>query len=226
MRNSPAFGDFSYTLGKLSFAGEPIDDATAEFLERELGTPACSIYGSSEIGNIMANYPGASDIKVKLGSIGKPMPGISIEVQDAEGGRCAPGVIGEIKVLRRGQWMPTKDLGRVDDEGYFYHCGRADDVIISAGWTISAVQVEGVILQHPQVREVAAVGVPDPVRGNIVKAFVVAITGGGDKLAAEIQELVRARLSAHEYPRAVEFVAELPKTPAGKINRRALRVAA
>ncbi len=119
--------------------------------------------------------------------------------------------------------MPTKDLGRIDEDGYFYHGGRADDVIISAGWTMSAVEIEDVLLQHSDVREAAAVGVPDPVRGQVAKAFVVSGRAGDDAFARELQDFTRERLSQHEYPRQVAFVAELPKTPAGKINRKALR---
>ncbi len=102
---------------------------------------------------------------------------------------------------RRDAWIPTKDLGRVDEDGYFYHAGRADDVIISAGWTMSAVEIEDAILKHPQVQEAAAIGVPDALRGQVVKAFVVASREGDDTFVEEIQQLVRTRLAAHEYPR-------------------------
>ena len=121
-------------------------------------------------------------------------------------------------------WFATKDRGWIDDDGFFFHAGRADDVIISAGWTMSATEIEDVLLRHPAVREAAAIGVPDTQRGQVVKAFVV--TGEpeqDDELARDIQDFVRARLSQHEYPRIVAFVAELPKTPAGKVNRKALR---
>jgi acetyl-CoA synthetase len=119
--------------------------------------------------------------------------------------------------------VPTKDLGRIDADGYFYHGGRADDVIISAGWTMSAVEIEDVLMKHPDVSEAAAIGVPDPIRGQVVKAFIVSPRTGDDGFARELQDFTRARLSQHEYPRQVAFVAELPKTPAGKINRKALR---
>ena len=105
---------------------------------------------------------------------------------------CAAGVTGELMVWRRGSWIATKDLGRTDDEGYFYHGGRADDVIISAGWTMSAVEIEDAILKHPQVREVAAIGVPDTLRGQVVKAFVVADRPGDDAFQHEIQDLAPA----------------------------------
>jgi acetyl-CoA synthetase len=160
----------------------------------------------------------------KPGALGMPVPGVSVQVQRLDGSICAPGEIGEIKVWRHGTWFATKDRGWTDEDGFFFHAGRADDVIISAGWTMSATEIENVLLRHPSVREAAAIGVPDTQRGQVVKAFVV--TGDqqqDDELARDIQDFVRTRLSQHEYPRIVAFVAELPKTPAGKVNRKALR---
>ena len=224
MRNSGAAGRYRYALDKLSFTGEPIDSETAAFIEQTFGQPACSMYGTTEIGVILVSYPGAPDFVVKPGSLGKPIPGGRVEVHDPSGRPCPPGVTGELQVWRRGQWIATKDLGRTDEDGYFYHGGRADDVIISAGWTMSAVEIEDAILKHPAVREAAAIGVPDSLRGQVVKAFVVADRPGDEAFRHEIQDLVRRRLSHHEYPRQIEFVAELPKTPAGKVNRKMLRI--
>jgi acetyl-CoA synthetase len=181
------------------------------------------MYGTTEIGVILLSYPGAGDFVVKPGSLGKPIPGGKVEVHDAEGRPCAPDVTGELKVWRHGKWIATKDLGRIDEDGYFYHGGRADDVIISAGWTMSAVEIEDAILKHPQVREAAAIGVADALRGQVVKAFVVTDRAGDEAFQHEIQDVVRQRLSHHEYPRLVSFVTELPKTPAGKVNRKVLR---
>ena len=223
MRNSGAAGRYQYTLQKISYTGEPIDSETAAFVESTFGKPACSMYGTTEIGVCLVNYPGALDFPVKSGSLGKAVPGVRVEVQDADGQPCAVGATGELKLWRRGEWVPTKDLGRIDEDGYFWHGGRADDVIISAGWTIGAVEVEDAILKHPDVREAAAIGVPDGLRGLVVKAFVVADRHGDDAFVQEIQDSVRSRLSQHEYPRQVAFVAELPKTPAGKIHRKKLR---
>jgi acetyl-CoA synthetase len=223
MRNSGAVGRYRYCLDKVSFTGEPIDSETAAFVRDTFGRDVRSMYGTTEIGVILVNYPGADDFPVVPGSLGKPVPGMRIEVQDAQGQPCAPGAVGEIKVWRHGAWYPTKDLGRIDEQGYFYHAGRADDVIISAGWTMSAVEIEDVILQHPDVREAAAIGVPDALRGQVVKAYVVAARSGDPAFAREIQDLVRNRLSQHEYPRQIEFVTDLPKNPAGKISRKALR---
>ena len=223
MRNSGAASRYRYAVRKLSFTGEPIDGETAAFVEATFGRPPCSMYGTTEIGVILVSYPGAEDFVVKPGSLGKPIPGGRVEVHDPAGRPCPPGVTGELKVWRRGAWIATKDLGRTDAEGYFYHAGRADDVIISAGWTMSAVEIEDAILKHSDVREAAAIGVPDPLRGQVVKAFIVAGRPGDEAFQREIQDLVRQRLSQHEYPRVVAFVSELPKTPAGKINRKLLR---
>jgi acetyl-CoA synthetase len=223
MRNSGAAPRYRYGIEKLSFTGEPIDSETADFVEETFGRPACSMYGTTEIGVILVSYPGAADFIVKPGSLGKPIPGGRIEVHDADGKPCAAGVTGELKVWRHGNWIATKDLGRTDEDGYFYHGGRADDVIISAGWTMSAVEIEDAILKHPQVREAAAIGVADSLRGQVVKAFVVTDRAGDKAFEHEIQDVVRQRLSHHEYPRLVSFVTELPKTPAGKVNRKVLR---
>jgi acetyl-CoA synthetase len=223
MKNSGAASRYSYALRKVSFTGEPIDDDTANFVRQVFGHEVCSMYGTTEIGVVLASYPGAPDFPVKRGSLGKPMPGMRVEVHDAEGRPCAPGATGQLVVQRKGQWIPTKDLGRMDEDGYFWHGGRADDVIISAGWTMSAVEIENVMLMHPDVLEAAAIGVPDAVRGQVVKAFVVSDRKAGDAFTREIQDLVRTKLSQHEYPRHVAFVPELPKTPAGKVHRKVLR---
>jgi acetyl-CoA synthetase len=223
MRNSGAASRYRYALEKVSFTGEPIDSETAAFVADTFGHAVCSMYGTTEIGVILVNYPGAPDFPVKLGSLGKAIPGTRVEVQDIHGAPCAPHVTGELKVWRKHEWVATKDLGRIDDDGYFYHGGRADDVIISAGWTMSAVEIEDAMLQHPDVLEAAAIGVPDSLRGQVVKAFVVSTRPADDTFQKEIQELVRSRLSQHEYPRLVSFVDELPKTPAGKVHRKVLR---
>ena len=223
MKNSGVASQISYGVEKLSFTGEPIDDETAEFVREVFGMEVCSMYGTTEIGVVLASYPGAQDFVPKRGTLGKPLPGVRVEVHDAEGRVCPSGATGQLMVWRHAGWIPTKDLGRTDSDGYFYHGGRADDVIISAGWTMSAVEIENAILGHADVLESAAIGVPDVVRGQVVKAFVVSSRIGGDEFVREIQDLVRNRLSQHEYPRQVVFVTELPKTPAGKVHRKVLR---
>jgi acetyl-CoA synthetase len=225
IRNSGHVADYRLELQKLSFTGEPIDPETAEYIQHALGVTLCSMYGTTEIGVVLANYPGAADFVVKLGSLGRPVPGVAVEVHRPDGTRCEPGEQGEIMVRRHDAWFPTKDRGRVDADGYFYHAGRADDVIISAGWTMSAVEIENALLGHPAVQAAAVIGVPDALRGLVVKAFVVPAAGHAtdDSVVTEIQTFVRNRLSQHEYPRIIAFVPDLPRTPAGKINRKALR---
>jgi acetyl-CoA synthetase len=223
MRTTGAASRFRFAIRKLSYTGEPIDAETLRFIDETFGVPACSMYGTTEVGVALVNYPGAADFPVKPGSLGKAVPGLEVQVQRPDGTPCAPGEIGEIRLHRRGEWVSTKDLGRIDEDGYFHHAGRADDVIISAGWTMSAVEIEDVLMQHGDVQEAAAIGVPDPVRGQVVKAFIVSPRAGSEDFTRELQDFTRARLSQHEYPRQIAFVAELPKTPAGKINRKAIR---
>ncbi|PLX37047.1 MAG: acetate--CoA ligase [Hyphomicrobiales bacterium] len=223
MRNSGAAEDYTYSFEKLSFTGEPIDGETANYVERVFGTKVRSMYGTTEIGVIIANYPGADDLEVRDGAMGKAVPGVEVEVQRPDGSPAAPGETGELMVKKRGEWFQTKDLGRVDEDGYFYHGGRADDVIISAGWTIGAVEVEDAVLSHPAVAECAVIGTPDALRGQVVKAYVILKQAKEPGLVESIQEHVRARLARHEYPRQIEFVSTLPKTPAGKVNRKILR---
>ena len=124
-----------------------------------------------------------------------------------------------------GDWFHTKDAASTDEDGYFWYEGRADDVIISAGYRIGPFEVESACLEHPAVAEAAAVGVPDERRGTVVKAFVILASGHepSDGLADEIKAFVRDHLSAYAYPRQIEFVTELPKTLTGKIRRIELR---
>jgi acetyl-CoA synthetase len=223
MKNSGAAADFAFHFNKLSFTGEPIDPATLEWIDTWFKVSACSMYGTTEIGVVLVNYPGADDFTVKPGSLGKVVPGQKLEVQRGDGTACDPGEIGELMLWRGGGWMTTKDRAKIDEDGYFYHCGRADDVIISAGWTMSAVEIENTMLRHDAVLECGVIGVPDAQRGQVVKAFVVANREGSDTLVRELQDFTRERLAQHEFPRIVEFVDELPKNPAGKVHRKMLR---
>ena len=223
MRNAAADSDVKHRLNKLSFTGEPIDSDTEAWAERVFGHPVCSMYGTTEVGVILVSYPAAEDFITKPGSLGKPVPDLEIAVVDNTGQVCPPHQKGEIVVKRRDDWFPTKDLGYTDEDGYFYHAGRADDVIISAGWTMSAVEIENVLMKHGDIKEVAVVASPDPTRGHIPKAFVVSDRVPSTDFEREIVNLAKQNLSQHEYPRAIAFVASLPKLPAGKINRKQLR---
>ena len=223
MRNSGEAENYTYFFEKLTFTGEPIDSETAAYVEQVFGTKVRSMYGTTEIGVIISNYPGADDLEVRDGAMGKAVPGVEVQVQRPDGTPSDPGETGELMVKKRGEWFPTKDLGRVDEDGYFYHGGRADDVIISAGWTIGAVEVEDAVLSHPAVSECAVIGAPDAVRGLIVKAYIILKNDETPGLIESIQDHVRSRLARHEYPRQIKFVTDLPKTPAGKVNRKVLR---
>lgn len=207
---------------KLSYTGEPMDSETFAWIERTWGVRPCSMYGSTEVGVVIADYPGFPDYTVRPGALGQAVPGWEVAIVDAEGRPLPPGQTGEIAVRRPDGWFFVKDRGWMDADGYFHHAGRSDDVIISAGWTMSPVEIEDTLLKHPAVREAAVVGVVDAQRGLVPKAFIVAERSDPD-FARELQEFVRARLSRHEYPRLVELVRELPKTPAGKVDRKALR---
>ena len=223
MKNSEKAKDFKFSIKKLSYTGEPIDPATLEFIDETFHVPACSMYGTTEIGVVLVNYPGASDFVVKPGSLGKPVPGLKLQVQKPDGSPSDPGVVGELMLWRRDKWETTKDLAKTDEDGYLYHAGRADDVIISAGWTMSAVEIENTLLKHPDVREAAIIGVPDATRGQVAKAFIVSNRSPSDDFVDELKKFTRDRLSQHEFPRHIAFVSELPKTPAGKVHRKVLR---
>ncbi len=223
MKNAERANEFAFSINKLSYTGEPIDPATLRFIDETFHTPACSMYGTTEIGVVLVNYPGARDFVVKPGALGKPVPGLKLEVQRADGSPCSAGETGELMLWRRGRWETTKDLAKVDGDGYFYHAGRADDVIISAGWTMSAVEIENTLLKHDNVKEAAAIGVPDATRGQVVKAFIVSDRPASEEFAEALKTFTRDRLSQHEFPRHIAFVSELPKTPAGKMNRKILR---
>jgi len=210
-------------LQKLSFTGEAMDPDTADWARQVFGRDVRSIYGTTEVGVLIAGYPGAPDFDAPPGALGKPVPAVEVAVIGGDGEPCDPGCIGEIMVRRRGTWFPTKDLGHVDAGGYFFHDGRADDVIISAGWTLSPLDMENVLLKHPDVLEVAVVADFDEGRGQVAKAHVVSARSGDEKFVRELMEFAKSRLARHEYPRRVVFAESLPKTPAGKVNRRALR---
>jgi acetyl-CoA synthetase len=223
MKNSGRGAEFRFHFRKLSYTGEPIDPATLEWIDAHFGVPACSMYGTTEIGVVLVNYPGAEDFVVKPGSLGKAIPGQRLEVQHADGTACAPDEVGELMLWRGGAWLSTKDRATTDADGYFYHKGRADDVIISAGWTMSAIEIENSLLKHDAVLECAVIGVPDEARGQVVKAFVIADRAGSAALTRELQDFTRERLAQHEFPRIIAYVDDLPKTPAGKVNRKILR---
>ena len=223
-------------------AGEPLNPEVIERFQQTLGLTIHDGYGQTENSLLVANAPGAP---VRTGSMGLPTPGHDVAVIDESGHVCPPGVEGEIALNGRpptlfsGYWNAREETEAVfddgwyrsgdratrDEEGYFWFVGRADDVILSAAYRIGPFEVESALLEHPAVAESAVVGVPHSERGQIVKAFVVLRPGseGDDALATELQEHVKAITAPYKYPRAIEFVPELPKTASGKIRRSELR---
>jgi len=148
-----------------------------------------------------------------------------VAILDDEEKEAAPGTVGQVAIWRKDKWVKIGDSAYFDEDGYLWYKSRIDDVIISAGYTIGPIEVEGAINLHPAVAESAVVGKPDKNRGTLVKAMIVLKEGvqGSSDLAEEIKTFVKARLSKHEYPREIEFVDGLPKTPDGKIKRKILR---
>ncbi len=224
-------------------AGEPLNPEAIRWFRDQYGVTVLDYYGLTESYPLVANYP---FMEVREGSMGKPMPGWEVAILDEDERPVAPGERGEICLKARtnptyplgywrrpedsedvfgGEWFHSKDAAREDEDGYYWYEGRADDVIISAGYRIGPFEVESACLEHPAVAEAAVVASPDERRGSVVKAFVVPATGHhpSEELAEEIKAFVREHLSAYAYPRRLEFVAELPKTLTGKIRRIDLR---
>jgi len=224
-------------------AGEPLNPEAIRWFREQYGVTVLDYYGLTESYPLVANYP---FMEVREGSMGRPMPGWQVAILDEDERPVAAGERGEICLRARtnphyplgywnrpedseavfgGEWFHTNDAARCDEDGYFWYEGRADDVIISAGYRIGPFEVESACLEHPAVAEAAVVASPDERRGHVVKAFVVPAAGHqpSDALAEEIKAFVRNHLSAYAYPRKLEFVTELPKTLTGKIRRVELR---
>jgi acetyl-CoA synthetase len=225
-------------------AGEPLNPEAIRWFREQYGITVLDYYGLTESYPLCANYP---FMEVREGSMGKPMPGWEVEILDEDERPVAQGERGEICLKAHsnphyplgywnrpaedseeafgGEWFHTKDAARQDEDGYYWYEGRADDVIISAGYRIGPFEVESACLEHPAVAEAAVVASPDERRGNVVKAFVVLAEGRepAAELAEEIKTFVRERHSAYAYPRMIEFVPDLPKTLTGKIRRIELR---
>ena len=231
------------TLRSLSSAGEPLGRETQDWARRALGVEVNDVYGQTEC-NYVLGSSAALGVR-KPGTIGRAIPGHTVAVIQADGTSCEPDEPGGIAVARPdpamflgywnqpdataakfvGDWMTTGDQAIADREGYVTFIGRDDDIITSSGFRIGPAEIEECLLRHPAVAAAAAVGKPDPIRTEIVTAFVVLRGGlaGSAALADDIKAFVRRRLSAHEYPREVEFVPSLPMTTTGKIMRRVLR---
>lgn len=230
-------------LRNIASAGEALGPETFAWAQTELGLTIGEAYGQTECNLVLAACRAAG--VARAGSTGRPVPGHRVAILRADGSEADVDEAGEICVARpdpvmflsywnqpeataakfRGDWLLTGDTARRDADGYVHFVGREDDLITSAAYRIGPTEIEDCLLRHPAVALAAAVGKPDPVRTEIVKAFVVLRDGfpASDTLATEIQAFVRERLSAHEYPREIAFRDALPMTTTGKIIRRQLR---
>jgi len=215
-------------LRRMVSAGEPLNVEVIEAFREALGLEICDGYGQTETGHLTGNLVGEA---VRVGSMGKPLPGLEVRVAD-----------GELQVRPSscptffsrylddepfaGEWWPTGDLVTEDGDGYLWHEGRRDDLILSAGYRIGPFEVESALLSHPAVGEAAAVAAPDPERGAVVRAIVV-LRGAepSDELVRELQEHCKRVAAPYKFPRIVEFADRLPRTASGKLKRAELRAA-
>ena len=229
-------------LRAISSAGEPLDPETASWLNRAFGAPARDHWGQTELGMVICDHNGLFHPR-REGTIGYTMPGWRAAILDPDGKEQPAGTSGALAVDRSsdlfwfagydqrteqpflGDYYLTGDSAVMQSDGAFQFVGRDDDVITSSGYRIGPFEVESALMEHEAVAEAAVIGRPDPARTEVVKAFVVlkAPTAPSDALAEEISLFVKKRLAAHSYPREIEFVGELPKTPSGKVQRFLLR---
>lgn len=226
------------SLEKCVSAGEALPDATRQLFKRATGIEILDGLGSTEMIHMFVSH---TTERVRRGATGYAIPGYKATVLDESGEPCAPGVVGRLAVkgptgcryladtrqktyVERG-WNVTGDAYMMDEDGYFYYQARTDDMIISAGYNIAGPEVESSLLEHEAVSECGVVGIPDDERGQIVKAFVVLKPGysANEQTVRTLQEFVKAGIAPYKYPRKIEFVASLPRTETGKLQRFKLR---
>ncbi len=243
MKGVPDIKSFGTNLRTFAVAGEPMGRELLDWGQREFGITFNEFYGQTECNLVVGNCQQIMD--VVSGSMGKPIPGHTVAVIDDAGNPVPAGEEGQIAV-RRGDpvmmleywnnpeatekkfldgWLLTGDQGMMDEDGYLWFLARDDDVITSAGYRIGPGEIEDCLTKHDAVSLAAAIGVPDPVRTEIVKVFITLNSGYAASTALEedIRSFVKRRLSPHEYPREIEFVDALPVTSTGKIKRNDLR---
>jgi acetyl-CoA synthetase len=230
-------------LRSVASGGETLGAELLDWGREVLGATINEFYGQTECNLVISNSDGI--MPIRPGSMGRAVPGHDVAIIAEDGTVLGAGEVGEIAVARpdpvlflgywnrpeatlakfSGDWLRTGDRASMDDDGYIWYQARNDDVITSGGYRIGPGEIEDCLLRHPAVAMVAVVGIPDPDRTEIVKAFVVPAAGvvPSAELTAELQSFVRERLAAHEYPRAIDYLAELPLTATGKVMRRELR---
>jgi len=226
------------SLTRAVSAGESLPRSTSDRWHAATGLRLIDGLGATELIHIFISAKGP---EIRPGATGRPLPGYEVVILDEAGQPVPHGETGRLAV--RGPtgcrylddsrqreyvvdgWNVTGDRYRVDDDGYFWFQGRADDMIVSSGYNIAGPEIESVLIAHPAVREVAVVGAPDEERGQIVRAFVVLQAGytAGPDLGRMLQDFVKASVAPYKYPRAIDFVDQLPKTPTGKVQRTVLR---
>jgi len=234
---------YNYRMRSIGSGGETLGSELLEWGKEVMGVTINEFYGQTEVNLVVGNC--AEVMEVRPGSMGKAIPGHSVETVGDSGSPVQVGAVGEVAVKRPdpvmflqywgnseatqekyiGDWCLTGDLARKDEDGYLWFVGRKDDVITSSGYRIGPAEIEDCILKHPSVSLVAVIGSPDEVRTEIVKAFIVLKPDvvPDKNLEKDIQSFVKVRLAAHEFPREIEFVNELPMTATGKIMRKELR---
>ena len=234
---------YDYRMRTIGCGGETLGEELLGWGKEVMDLVINEFYGQTECNLVVGNC--AEVMEIRRGSMGRAIPGHHVEVIDGSGNVVVPGVTGEVAIRRPdpvmfleywknpeatrekfiGDWLCTGDLAKKDREGYFWFVGRKDDVITSSGYRIGPAEIEDCLLKHPSVSMAAVIGSPDPVRTEVVKAFIVlkAEISPGLSLKEDIQNFVKTRLAAHEYPREIEFVKELPMTTTGKIMRKELR---
>ena len=234
---------FDINMRSIMSAGESLGTELYHWGKEAFGIEINEMWAQTEFNYIAGNC--SEVMSVRPGSIGKSYPGHSVEAVDEDGNILEAGEIGELAADRNdpvmvsgywnnkeatqekyiGKWWGTGDTGYKDEDGYLWFVGRKDDVISSAGYRIGPGEIEDCLLKHPAIAQVAVIGIPDKLRGEAVKAYIVLKDGNqpSDKLTAEIQDSVRKRLAAYEYPRFIEYIDDLPLTTTGKVRRNELR---
>ncbi len=234
---------YDYQMRTIGSGGEALGEELLEWGKEVMGLTINEFYGQTEVNLVIGSC--SEVMEIRPGSMGKAIPGHEVAVVDDAGNPVPNGTVGEVAIKRPdpvmcleywknpeatrekyvGDWWVTGDLAKQDEEGYFWFVGRKDDLITSAGYRIGPAEIEDCVIKHPAVSMVAVVGSPDEVRTEVVKAFIILNpeVSPGPEIEKEIKNFVKTRLAAHEYPREIEFVSELPMTATGKIMRKELK---
>ncbi len=241
---------YKLKLRAIMSAGEAVGDAVFNWCQQSLGVIPNEMFGQTEMNYIVGNSH--QQWPAKPGSMGRPYPGHRVAIIDDDGNETATNQVGEVAMHRydihgdpdpvffigywknsqatnnkfTGDWCRTGDLAVRDEDGYLWYQGRADDMFKAAGYRIGPSEIENCLVKHPAVANTAVIPKPDKERGNIVKAYIVLSAGfiGSAELISELQAHVRGKLAPYEYPKEIEFIAALPMTTTGKVQRRVLRL--